>query len=313
MPLLTKDRHFEVLRTVLALVEEQGSVALADGAAAAGVDEGTLRGLLGPVLFLAFRTATGELLQETDAFLLTEDDVLCVTGAHWLRDLAGDPPAPDVALRLLIAALTVQTLSTQPTPNLDDAVKKLRGVVAVELNVPVDRPPCLDVVQQAWHEGRSARMRYLSDAASAAHDMEVLPHRVFCRWGHWYLVGRIPTEDWARTFRIDRMQDAAVGDVRFDPPDIVEIPEWFDLSAHERTVRVRCTPEVLDVLPQPMRVGETTAVGADQVEVDLTVTGDRRLEHLLVCLPADSTVVSPEEYVQVRRDHARRLLAAFGV
>ncbi|MEX0663307.1 MAG: WYL domain-containing protein [Acidimicrobiia bacterium] len=311
MAALAKDRHFEVLRAVLALVEEQGSAPLADAAAAAGVDEGTLRELLDPVLYLAFRTATGELLQETNAFLLTEDDVLCVTGSHWLRDLAGDPPAPDVALRLLIAALTVQTLSTRPTPDLDDAVKKLRGVVAVDLNVPVELPPCLDVVRRAWHEGRSVRMRYLADAASHAQEMEVLPHRVFCRWGHWYLVGRLPAEDWARTFRVDRMQDAAVGDERFEAPDDVEIPEWFDLSAHERTVRVRCTPEVLDVLPQPARAGETTAVGADQVEVDITVNGDRRLEHLLVCLPPDAEVVGPAEYKQLRRDHASHLLAAF--
>jgi WYL domain len=312
MATVTKDRHFEVLRTVLALAEERGSVPVSEAASAAGVDEPTLRRLLEPVLYLQFRTAAGELLDEAMAFLLTEDGHLSVTEQHWLRDLAADPPAPDVALRLLIAGLTAQTLSTNPTPDLDDAVKKLRGVVAVDLEVPVERPPCLDTVLQAWREGRSVRAQYLAEAASAAHNLEVLPHRVFCRWGHWYLIGRIPAEDWARTFRVDRMRDAEVGDLRFDPPDDVEIPEWFDLSAHERTVRVRCAPEVLTVLPQPARVGERVAVRDGRVEADVTVTGDRRFEHLLVCLPPDAEVVAPPEFAQLRRDHAQRLLAALG-
>ena len=66
MPPLSKQREFEILRSVLALAEERGDgVALADAARAVGVEEATLRVLLAPVLYLAFHT-TGELNAATD-------------------------------------------------------------------------------------------------------------------------------------------------------------------------------------------------------------------------------------------------------
>jgi hypothetical protein len=311
MAALTKERHFDVLRTVLALAEERRAVPLHEAAAAAGVRDDELRELLAPVLYLEFRTAAGDIVHEEHAFLLTEDGDLVVTGEHWLRDLAADPPPADLALRLLVAALTVPTLATHPTPDLDDAGKKLRGVVAVELQVPVERPPCLATVQDAWRAGRSLRVRYLAEAASAAHDVELLPHRVFCRWGHWYVVARITVESRVRTFRVDRMLDAEVGETVFEGPDDVEIPDWFDLSAHERTVRVRCAPAALDVAPQPHSVAHVRALDDGRVEADVTVAGERRLEHLLVCLPPDAEVLDPPEYADLRRSHARRLLAAY--
>jgi len=44
------------------------------------------------------------------------------------------------------------------------------------------------------------------------------------------------------------------------------------------------------------------------VELDVTVTGDRRLDHLLVCLPADTEIIEPAEYRARRRRYAARLL-----
>ena len=311
MPPIGKQRHFEILRTALALAEERGSVAIDDAAAEAEASPEELRRILDPLLFLEFRTPDGTVVGEERAFFLTEDAHLQVTGDHWLRDLASEPPAPDAALRLLVAALTMQALATQPTPDLDDAIKKLRGIVAIELEVPVDRPPFLSTVEKARWDGRSVRFRYLAEGASAPRELAALPLRVFCKWGHWYLHGRLLEEHAPRYFRVDRMLDCAMGEERFDPPEHDAIPDWFDLSAHERTVRVRVAPEVVDILPQPHRVGETTHLGDGRVEVDVTVTGDRRLEHLLVCLPADADIVSPPEYNELRRKHARTLLAQY--
>jgi predicted DNA-binding transcriptional regulator YafY len=89
------------------------------------------------------------------------------------------------------------------------------------------------------------------------------------------------------------------------------IPDWFDLSAHARTVRVRAPEAAIDVLPQPLTLGDAEPAGDGWVEVDITVAGDRRLEHLLVCLPPEAEVVAPEEYKELRREHARSLLEQF--
>ena len=41
------------------------------------------------------------------------------------------------------------------------------------------------------------------------------------------------------------------------------------------------------------------------------VWGDRRLDHLLVCLPADAVVLAPPDAAERRRAHAARLLAGY--
>jgi predicted DNA-binding transcriptional regulator YafY len=307
MPPSGKERHFAVLRTALALAEERGSVSLDEAAAQAGVDRDELHSLLEPVLYLEFRTASNELVGEERAFLLNPDDHLQVSEHHWLRDLAADPPAPDAALRLLVAALAYQAFVPLP-PDLEDAVKKLRGIVATQLHVPVDNPPFLPTVQAAWRDGRSLAVRYLAEAAEVAHQFEILPHRVFCKWGHWYVLGRIPGEAEPRAFRVDRMQSADLGAAHFEPPDDVEVPEWFDLSALERTVRVRAPRAALDVLPQPHTTSDMVELPDGNLEMDLTVAGDRRLEHLLVCLPPEAEVIEPAEYRELRRRHAGALL-----
>ncbi len=103
MPPLGKQRHFEILRQVLATAEERRAISLDDAAAEVGVTPEQLKDLLDPVLFLAFRTGLGDLIEQSRSFLLTEDDEIIVDREHWLRDLAADPPTPDVALRLLVA------------------------------------------------------------------------------------------------------------------------------------------------------------------------------------------------------------------
>jgi WYL domain len=110
-------------------------------------------------------------------------------------------------------------------------------------------PPCLAIAQQSWHDGRSLCFRYVRDHDGASSDREAVPHRVYCKWGHWYFQGRELDEAEPKQFRIDRMLDAHLGEVEFDPPPDTEIPAWFDLSEHERTITLRLTPAQLDALP----------------------------------------------------------------
>jgi predicted DNA-binding transcriptional regulator YafY len=193
-------------------------------------------------------------------------------------------------------------------------------VVAANLHLAIETPPSLGAAQDAWRRGRSLRFRYLSYGGEQATDREVLPYRVYSRWGHWYLQGReVDAGDGAdpKQFRIDRMVTAEVGDLGFDPPLDTEIPEWFDLEEHERTVRLRLSRAQLEGLPRPHRVArvEPCDDGADggaddRVEADVVVIGDRALEYVLVCLDPDVAVVTPE-CRDLQRAHAARLLGAF--
>jgi predicted DNA-binding transcriptional regulator YafY len=309
---VTKQRHFEILRTVLAAVEERRAVPLDEAAGMVGVGAAELRTLLDPVLYLEFHEDDGDLVTKSSAFLLTEDDVLVLDQGHWLRNLTAHAPQRETTLALFVAGTTMQAIATEPTPDLDAALAVLADEVAVTLRLPVARPDALDVVQQAWQEGRSITLRYLRDADDEPRDRELMPWRVFAKWGHWYVHGLSTDRDEPHYYRVDRMLDVALGDRRYDPPDHDDIPEWFDLSEHARTVRVRMRADALESLPAPHRLGDETDCGDGVVELDITVHGDRRLDHLLVCLPADAEVRAPPEAAARRRTHAAHLLAAYG-
>jgi predicted DNA-binding transcriptional regulator YafY len=315
MPALGKERHFEILRQVLAMAEERRAISLDDAADAVGVSAEQLKDLLDPVLFLAFRTGLGDLIEQSRSFLLTEDDEIVVDEHHWLRDLAAEPPSPDVALRLLVAGITMQSFATRGTPDLDTAVDKLTKIVGAHLDVSVPTPPALEAARESWARGRSLRFRYVRDIDDVASDREAVPYRVFCKWSHWYFQGReLGTDDLdaePKVFRIDRMHDAHLGVVEFDPPPDAEIPDWFDLTRHELQVTLRMRPEQVDALPRASRVVERREVSEDQVEVDVVVTGERRLDHLLVTLDPDVEVVSPLDARERQREHAAELLAAY--
>jgi predicted DNA-binding transcriptional regulator YafY len=315
MPALGKERHFEILRQVLAMAEERRAISLDDAAGAVGVSAEQLKDLLDPVLFLAFRTGLGDLIEQSRSFLLTEDDEIVVDEHHWLRDLAAEPPSPDVALRLLVAGITMQSFATRGTPDLDTAVDKLTKIVGAHLDVSVPTPPALEAARESWARGRSLRFRYVRDIDDVASDREAVPYRVFCKWSHWYFQGReLGTDDLdaePKVFRIDRMHDAHLGVVEFDPPPDAEIPDWFDLTRHELQVTLRMRPEQVDALPRASRVVERREVSEDQVEVDVVVTGERRLDHLLVTLDPDVEVVSPLDARERQREHAAELLAAY--
>jgi len=308
---LNKQRRFEVLRAALALVEERGAVPLAELAEAVELDEPTLADVLHDALYVDYADASGHLVSESGAFLFSEG-VVSLQQGHWLRDLAAVPPPPDDALRLLLAGVAMQAVAERPTPDLDAAVTKLRGVVACELQVEMDVPPALSAVRAAIEARRSLRVRYLREGADEPVLRDLLPHKVWSRWGHWYLTARDVREAEIKQFRVDRMVDASVGDTEFTPPAEVELPEWFDLAHHERTVRVRMRADALESLPAPHRLGEPTDLGDGRVELDVTVTGDHRLDHLLMCLEPSDEVLAPAEYATRRRERAAELLQAYG-
>jgi proteasome accessory factor C len=205
----------------------------------------------------------------------------------------------------------MESMATAPTPDLDRAVDKLRAIVDAELSVGVATPPCLAAAQEAWRVGRSLRFRYVRDHDDAATEREIVPYRVYSKWGHWYFQGRELDDTEPKQFRIDRMHDAVLGDVEFDPPPDTEIPDWFDLSQHERTVRLRLAPEQIVALPRNSRHEAVAELPDGRVEVDVTVAGDRRLDYLLVSLDPDVEIVSPVAAQARQREVAARLLSAY--
>jgi predicted DNA-binding transcriptional regulator YafY len=265
--------------------------------------------MLEPVLYYEFRTYEG-IVGKAAAFLVDEHDWLTVDHEHWLRDLAATPPGPETALRLLVAGTVVKSVALGPTPALDSALRKLEREVAADVVVALDSPECLPVVEDAYRNCRTLRCRYVNDRGDAR-DREIEPWFVFSNWGRWYVHGRDVAEDAAKWFRIDRMSSATLGVGTFEPLETVAVPELFNLSGEERAVRIRIDQTDLDGLPTPRNVENLDVLEAGRVEVDVTVYGQQRLEHLLVVLPPDAQIVASPEYEALRRARAGELLAIY--
>jgi predicted DNA-binding transcriptional regulator YafY len=311
MPALSTRRLFEVLVAVLALVEERRSIPLADAAAAVGIDVEDLRPLLDEVLYLEYHDTLGVTVDVSGAFLLDEG-VLSLTDEHWLRNLAAEPPSAQVALQLLVACTVARSMRVGPQRALDTAMTKLERLVAAAVVVPVERLPLLEVCERAHAQRQTLQIRYIKDGATDATDREIEPWGVFSNWGNWYVHGADRGNDAGKWFRVDRMVTAVLGEHHFEIPEgETEIPEIFDLDEYARVVRVRIDPAALDGLPTPNRLGPQTETADGRVEVDITVYGDRRLENLLVGLPAGTEVLEPAEYASLRRETAAALLARY--
>jgi len=310
MTRLTKGQQFEVLRIVLGMAEEQDSVSLSECSTVTGIDKETLRDTLGIALFLDYRASSGNLISESDVFLLDENEMISITAekSHWLRDLAASPPDRDSALRLLIAGQAVQVVVSNPTPDLDSAVAKLRAEVAIELRLPAEIPPSLTTVRQALAQEVSIKVQYLHDDSEAAVARELLPFQVWSRWGHWYLSARDIKEKTTKTFRVDRMIRTELGTTKVFSPPWLEIPESFDLKDRSIKVRVAINEDDLGYLPTTAQLGVKTDLGDGRVELDVVVNGDQQINHLLLSLPAEAKVLSPNGYAELRRELVGDLL-----
>ena len=311
MPPVSASRQFEIIAGALALAEERGGVPLADAAQRVGVSTEQLRKLLEPVLFLEFRDGLGVLIDESRAFFLdVSSDVLQVDEGHWLRDWDASAPSRDAALRLLVAATVYQASAEQPSDALDSALAKLRQLVAIDMVVPVDRPPAFNIAERARREGRSLRFRYTKWKDDAATDREVFPWDVYGKWGHWFVHGPEVGGGEAKSWRVDRMDAAVVGAGRFDPPDELAEQTWFDLSEHRHRVVVRVPTGLLAALPQPRTVISRIDEPGGMVRAEIEVSGERQLDHLLVALGPDGEVLDPPDAKTRRSARARALLDA---
>ena len=309
MPPVSASRQFEVLDRVLALAEERGFIALTKASEIIGVPVEQLRTLLNPLLHLEYLDRHGEPIDQSRAFELDEDDVLEVN-EHWLRDLKNAPPTGPEALRLYIAATVYQGTGAARNVALDSALAKLRQAVAIDMVVPTDRPTCHGVAETAYRQHRSLRFRYVRFKDNVATDREVLPWDLYGEWGHWFVSGPEVGDDVVKNWRIDRMSEASVGTVEFEPPTDLPERDFFDLSSINRRVTMRVPADRMAALPQPYRVVSSADDGSGYVRAEIEIAGDRHLDHLLVSLGPDGEVVEPPEYQDRRVAYAEKLLTA---
>jgi proteasome accessory factor C len=220
---------------------------------------------------------------------------------------------------------------------LSTALAKLdRALGGEQLDVELDAPALLPLVQEAVAEGIRLTISYYSASTDRVSDREITPIRLFASEGHWYVDAQCSTAGDLRRFRVDRINAAEpvmvgsepgpgdgadrtaaarTGSLDQVPPDGLEDSARRDLDPFvpgpdSRKVRISLDPATVWLVESILGAGPVEPVG-DQVEIEVFVGGDAWLERLLLRLGPESRVVEPPEYRNLAAEAAARVLARY--
>lgn len=231
----TAREQLERLLQLIALAGREGGVAFDELTRQLGVDRGGLQRDLETLTARDFYLPAGAL---NDLQVTWDDERVHVwtTGAlrRPTRLTAGETAALDLGLRLLAAE--------REEPGLTAAMRALLDRVArsapddlLERVAPDGDPGAADALRALIIDAARRRIRvrisYLKPGAEEPEDRRVEPYAVVHAEGRWYVIGRDPDVDGVRTFRTDRILDAALDDAVF------EVPADFDPDDHVRDGR----------------------------------------------------------------------------
>ena len=172
----------------------------------------------------------------------------------------------------------------EPGGPLARALDKLEAALGArpDVTVRLERPPLLDVVQEAMDCRRAVAVTYYTFSRDETTQRVIAPQAVYPQQGRWYVIADDSLSGEERHFRVDRIESATVTDETFVRRD-VEIPVDGGLSpsADHRIVTLLVEPEARWVIERnPVLSAEPTGDGRTRVRLE--VTRDRWLESLLL-------------------------------
>ena len=209
---------------------------------------------------------------------------------------------------------------------------KDRVLAALRQSVPRDRrksfdelvgriyagsPPApgsvLGRLQRSIAEHREVRLRYYTATREAESERTVRPWTLAQRFGHWYLYGFDLTRGKPLPFRLDRVRECAVTEVKFDAPSEAQLAKARLFSeAQGEGVRVRLAPRAAAwALSRPgVALVEREAGGAAVVEVP-GASEDWAIRFAL-SFGGDAEVIAPDPARRHFAETIRRALARYG-
>lgn len=320
MPLVPRDRQMHIVATVIARGEEQGAVDLREAAVEFDVKPEDLIAWVETVAGLERRLGGGGgIIGDVHAYS-ADDGILIVGKRNWVRDMQNVPPSVGEAVRLLIIATQYVSVMGKGADSeaLRGVVRKLERIVGETYKNAAHAPEYYEKIEDCIVPGGMSRaldITYVNNNF-VVRDRVIEPYDVFSIGGRWYVQARdpgaIPPEPEVKIFRLDRISRCDAAKDKFAAPEPSTIPESFDFSDKAKHLTVRVRKSFLDAKPDGVAIGAQRPCEDGRIEVDLTVYGDRYLDHVLVAIGPDAEVVAPEEFRDRRAAHARALLEHLG-
>jgi predicted DNA-binding transcriptional regulator YafY len=189
------------------------------------------------------------------------------------------------------------------------ALSKLEAVTGTRVQVDAQRPSALSAVEAAVADRRQLLITYYSASSDSVGERRIDPVAIRERAGRWYVLAWCHLANGWRTFRVDRIDEAAdVGARDHDgsPPPFDDV---FGFADAER----------VDVALRP---GAEWLVDADGVDligdladgrtvVRLAVASTTFLSRLLLQAGPDAEVIAPDSMRDVARAAALQVLARY--
>ncbi len=212
--------------TLIPWLLERPGATLAETAEAFGVAPEVIRRDLGHLDFCGLPGLGGGDLFDVS---LVGDRVVVSMADELRRPLR---PTPDEALRLVLTVDTVADALGDDLPALRTAVAKVRDALGIPEDVAdvlaEEGPSGLERLRSALHDRRRIRLTYQGRSDPAPTVREVDPWALHLQDGVWYLQGHDRGVEEGRIFRVDRVANVEVLDVRAEvaPPANLPPPRY---------------------------------------------------------------------------------------
>ncbi len=250
--------------------------------------------------------------------IVTEDTVSARLGPSLGRPRRLSPPE---GLALAAAARALLAVPGSDAGGaLSRALDKLeRALGGSALEIELDRPEHLGVVQAAVDHHRRLAVSYYSASTDQVGDRTIVPHRLFASEGHWYVDAHCEQAGGERRFRLDRIRSAAAVGAAPVSDDTTGGPgagqpaglDAFVPGPDSRRVVLAVDPSrawLLEGIPSASRLADP---GGGRERWALFVGGDAWLERLLLRLGPWGELVEPAADRVLGPRAAARLLARY--
>jgi predicted DNA-binding transcriptional regulator YafY len=158
------------------------------------------------------------------------------------------------------------------------------------------------------------RVVHRNPETGAEWEAQVEPWAVVVRHGRWYLLGRLPSRDAIRTYRLDRVVGVTELDEPFEPPEgldpVAELEANFAVGWEFRT-EVLIDGPIEEIEPRvPRTMGRLEAVDERHTLLVGSTSDPPWYAELLTALPVRFRIVGGDELRDAVRGLAERLLEA---
>jgi len=180
--------------------------------------------------------------------------------------------------------------------------------------------PILEVLETGVEENRTVRMTYNVLSRDQTTERDVDPYGFLFRRNAWYLVGHCHLREEIKIFKVDRIVEARLLDVNFDPPEEFSIQEYMGEAwqvmrgdrAHE--IEIIFSPKVAPYARECLWHFSQRCVDLEDGSAVLSfrVSGLSEVCSWVMGFGGEAEVLKPQELRKLVRERAEGILELYG-